>query len=270
MTRPMTLSYLMDKIDLKKETISKVNSFQFPKLQLDTYKDLFYTDEDMLINNLNKDPDMALKALVIYLNLGVDAYDSYLNLGYKEKVYLASMLDISIWSKDYYNKTHNHGLTELKWIGKSIRAEVIRLGRLQYEPMSENDSKKIYGLSGAKALSVHIPAGLPLDSQACLKSMTIAKDVFKDSDYLVCDSWLLDPKLKDILPENSNIIKFQNLFEIVEVHYTYPQAEERIFKKILKNKEFYPETSYLQAQAKALYLRGGNLGIGRGVRKILT
>ena len=52
----------------------------------------------------------------------------------------------------------------------------------------------------------------------------------KEMPYL-CHSWLLYPGLKDILPEKSNIIMFQNQFQIVETDWDEREAEWRIWGK---------------------------------------
>ena len=56
----------------------------------------------------------------------------------------------------------------------------------------------------------------------CKKSLDFAREFFAGFypdykwDVFTCHSWLLGEDLKDILNENSNIIKFQNLFTIEE------------------------------------------------------
>ena len=64
--------------------------------------------------------------------------------------------------------------------------------------------------------------------------------------------------------ESSNIIRFQNLFEVTEVSYAYPQAEQRIFGDVLEDKRQYPEDTSLRQRAKAYVLAGRDLGIGAG------
>ena len=81
----------------------------------------------------------------------------------------------------------------------------------------------------------------------------------------MCDSWLLSPALEELLPKTSNIIRFQKLFRIVKVHYTFPQAEQRIFGEVLEDKSGYPENTSLQKKAKAYILEGKEPGIGVGV-----
>ena len=70
--------------------------------------------------------------------------------------------------------------------------------------------------------------------------------------------------LKEILPETSNIIRFQDFFEVTGTKYSFPQAEERIFGEILEDKGQYPEATSLQRKAKEYLLSRGDLGIGEG------
>ena len=57
----------------------------------------------------------------------------------------------------------------------------------------------------------------------------------------LCHSWLLYPGLKDILPEKSNIIMFQNQFQIVETDWDEREAEWRIWGKVQRNLNVYSE-----------------------------
>ena len=144
--------------------------------------------------------------------------------------------------------------------------KLFRLGRLQFEPMTlEKDIEGSPLKAGTKVLNVHIPAGEKLDSIACEDSVKKAESFFGDSyEAYICDSWLLSPKLKEFLPEKSNIICFQNMFNIVKVHYSFPQAEQRIFQDVREDKENYPEDTLLRRKAKEYICKGNEIGIGIG------
>ncbi len=87
------------------------------------------------------------------------------------------------------------------------------------------------------------------------KSFESAKKFFSNEDVIfICDSWLLSPELREILPETSNIIRFQKMYHIVEVHYDFPQAEERVFGEIRENKDAYLEENSLQRGLKQYLL----------------
>lgn len=88
----------------------------------------------------------------------------------------------------------------------------------------------------------------------------------KEMPYL-CHSWLLYPGLKDILPEKSNIIMFQNQFQIVETDWDEREAEWRIWGKVQRNLNVYSENTSLQRAAKKYLKSGKVLGSGLGILK---
>ena len=121
---------------------------------------------------------------------------------------------------------------------------------------------------GTEVLNVHIPAGEPLDHEKCLESFKMAEYFFEDDSkrhIYMCDSWLLSPRLKEVLGEESNILKFQDMFEIVKVYETYPQAEQRVFLDVKKDKQQYPEDTGLRKKLKKYLIEGKNPGIGVGI-----
>jgi hypothetical protein len=74
---------------------------------------------------------------------------------------------------------------------------------------------------GDPALSIHVPAEAPLDAAECDASLRRAGGVFA-SHFLpgtpmvgTCTSWLLDPQLAEYLPAGSNIVRFQQRFQLV-------------------------------------------------------
>lgn len=76
------------------------------------------------------------------------------------------------------------------------------------------------------------------------------------------------PKLKEILSEDSNIVRFQNRFDIRVEDKTDLSVLEWAFK-VEEDTDFasLPEDTSLQRKAKALLLNGGYVGIGSGVLK---
>jgi len=89
---------------------------------------------------------------------------------------------------------------------------------------------------GDPMIGVHIPAVDPLDYGECRAAIEQARDFFPkycpefDFKGFVCGSWLLDPTLQDFLPQTSNIVRFQSLFNL----YPSPdgnawQTRERVF-----------------------------------------
>jgi hypothetical protein len=100
--------------------------------------------------------------------------------------------------------------------------ELFRLGRLQFEPITLEEEivhgGRIYP-AGTPALSVHIPAGEPLDPDAALDSFRQAEAFFphyfgQTYPLFYCHSWLMAPSLTEILPASSRIMQFQRMFQL--------------------------------------------------------
>ena len=90
-----------------------------------------------------------------------------------------------------------------EWIDVVFSGRLAELGRLQFED------------EGNGLLDVHIPeTGQPLDPAACDASFARAREVFPAHHTARCRSWLLDPQLAEVLPESSNIVRFQRRFEL--------------------------------------------------------
>ncbi|MEU1587934.1 acyltransferase domain-containing protein [Micromonospora sp. NPDC005710] len=93
------------------------------------------------------------------------------------------------------------------WLTLHSRGSVYELGRLQHQ-------------RGAGAIGLHVPDSGPLTPGAVASSLDEARAFFPrhfpDESYTAfsCASWLLDPQLRDYLPEDSNIVRFQRRFEL--------------------------------------------------------
>ncbi|RAO01027.1 acyltransferase domain-containing protein [Micromonospora noduli] len=93
------------------------------------------------------------------------------------------------------------------WLTLHSRGSVYELGRLQHQ-------------RGDGAIGLHVPDSGPLTTEAVEASLGEARAFFPrhfpDERYTAfsCASWLLDPQLREYLPEDSNIVRFQRRFEL--------------------------------------------------------
>lgn len=80
---------------------------------------------------------------------------------------------------------------------------------------------------------------------------------------LFCDSWLLSPALKELLPETSNILRFQRSFSIT------PLDRCSFMRWVFSDPELplaqQPEDTTLRRRVKAFLLSGGTIPDGRGI-----
>ena len=113
---------------------------------------------------------------------------------------------------------------------------------------------------GEKAVAVHIPEGSDLSPDSIDSSFHTAKNYY-ENQILVCDSWLLDPHLKHILPETSKIISFMKRFHKMPVLTGQPQILERVmgFDFTMEALEHFSCTTSLQASLKKYLLEGNEM-----------
>ena len=234
----------------------------------------------------------------------------YAERGIPERILADTLTDLQIWIDTKAQRTGMPGFKEVGWLRLHFSGQVIRLGRLQFQPSkysfpftplvnkttgevriaahggraitakgvfsdSEGAEGKTIELEfveykgeitkahvvnedgyigtkpvtfesgtwekalreGDPVLALHIPAGEPLDYEACMESYRMAADFFPrhfcDTPpplAITCSSWLFYPGLCDILPEDSNIVRFQRTFHRLPLPGAKAnQTYERVF-----------------------------------------
>lgn len=264
----MNVQELMNRIRFSKEAQEYVMNHLMEENDYQQAKKLFYENEADFFVKWKKMEERFQWILPFYLQLACEVYEEYQQKNISDQVFDDTFYDITIWCEECFRRNGFYGIEEAKWIANSVCMRLFRLGRLQFEPVILKEALEgntVALLEGSSVLNVHIPAGGKMDYDACMKSFQEAEEFFGDTyNAYMCDSWLLSSVLKDFLPEESNIIKFQNLFEVIKVYHDYPQGEGRIFLDVREDKENYPEDSTLQRKAKEYVLSGKDLGIGVG------
>ena len=90
---------------------------------------------------------------------------------------------------------------DVGWLLGIARADVVALGRLQFERTAAPDGR-----------AVHVPEDGPLDPAAVDASLARAVAFF-GGGALTCTTWLLDPLLADVVP-GSNLDAFARRFSL--------------------------------------------------------
>ena len=264
---------VMQRISLPEGARKIVRHMELTQNEFDAWRMLFYEDMEEFLAHWNQLPDKYAWALGLYIRLAAEVHDRYREKGIEECIYDQTFYDITIWCKECYRKHGVYGLEELWWLGQSVKMKLFRLGRLQFEPVVIKEflqGKDRTIAAGTHVLNVHIPAGVPLKYEECEESFAWSTRFFEGGyEAYICESWLMSPHLREMLPSDSNIIRFQEMFEVVKVHYDYPQAEQRIFGDVLEDKERYPEDTSLRRAAKQYLISGKDIGIGIGVIDVI-
>jgi hypothetical protein len=203
-----------------------------------------------------------------------DTWKRYQEAGIADSVYHDSMSDIAVWAEDYHRKHGHYGIKEVAWIEKSLAMKVFKLGRLQFERLEDEAAatlvRQVHTGDGTLVLNTHIQAGTALDEAACEASYQAAAPFYAERGFVfkqilfVCDSWLLNPLLRDLLPEDSNIIRFQRKYAILSQDNASRQMEERVFGSRKDDPAEYPEDTTLKRKLKAALIQGRTAGTCKG------
>ncbi|HEV2127238.1 MAG TPA: acyltransferase domain-containing protein [Thermomicrobiales bacterium] len=122
------------------------------------------------------------------------------------------------------------GLGVVNWITLHFRGLIYDLGRLQFERAQMRGTlanamreRAVDARPDETVLSIHVPDSKgPLTPEACDASIACAHQFFAEHfpeeryRFAVCHSWLLDPQLNRCLRPDSNIVRFQERFELAD------------------------------------------------------
>jgi len=139
-------------------------------------------------------------------------------------------------------------------------------GRITNDPvhLKKSDWQEVLK-KGDPALSFHIPAVGPMDTEACRQSFTRAMDFFpkhfpdKPFKAFFSHSWLYDHQLRFYLPPDSNIIRFQRECYLYPLQGTNDkQLFERVFNDRFTTIHQAPQNTSLQKAVVAHVKNGGH------------
>ena len=208
--------------------------------------------------------------------------DLYKNTKLSDELFADNIKDLYIWSEKYEKENNVKGLYKehFKWVDSILEMKVIKLGRLQFEVLENIDdlSNIFEETKDFLFVNVHIREGEKLTPEECEKSYDMAINFYKSRGHkfstvvFVCYSWLLSPNLKNILPEESNIIKFQEKYTFFSsnLNEKNPQIIERVFGNKSENIEDWEEGTNLQRKLKEEWKKGMRFPMTKGyfIKKI--
>lgn len=191
--------------------------------------------------------------------------------GLAAEISQATAGDLALWMREHRRRHGAWGLSEGGWLRHHLSGRLLRLGRLQFMPAACRLRQAHLGApvaDGEPVLEVHIPAGAPLHPDACRDAFARSAAAFADAAWMgwFCRSWLLAPRLAEVLPPGSNIRAFQSCFAVLPGEMDDRQAIERIFGAWPLNPAGAPRATALQRAALELYAAGGRLDGAAGFR----
>ena len=191
-------------------------------------------------------------------NMSKCNFDTYQVLAHKNRVRECLTNDI------YNRKLEGIRLSQTLWGIYFINIRLIEVGRLQYEYCKNKKGKYI---------KIHIPKGDKLLYNEVLNSIKNSKKEIKkyfniENYEYYCESWLLSKDITKLLDSNSNIAKFQQLFDITEGKDAIKDILNFVFD-LQQIDSYYnlPERTSLQSKIKDLLINGKEIHIGIGKLK---
>lgn len=257
----MNISTLCDKIELqpqiKKRVLSFIADFDFGIVDNQQRGYFVYQNmNDALTKTqsiLGDDTD-GIKILSCMLRASLEAYGVYQEKGISDEIYFSTMRCFPRFIAETYKMTGEFCFDRYWWTTRQVGCHLFRIGELEYEiKHTENET----------AIGIHIPSDADFSPLAVDKSLHDANDFFAmyypslSGAAFRCHSWLLDRQLRGMLGNNSNIINFQDRFEIVNEGEVGIEFIEWLFHTKSTNYNTLPENTSLQINMKKHLLAGG-------------
>lgn len=168
--------------------------------------------------------------------------------------------------------------SQMIWGSFFMKGNIIQIGRLQYEIGVKNFSKlDKYFDTKKEYVYIHIPRDKDLNKIDVEQSIKSSKyyikkyysDINPENLIYYTQSWLLSPEVKAILPNSSNIVKFQNMFNIIECEECINDFLNFVFDEVINDTRYEKlvENTLLQKKLKQYLLDGKKLHLGIGILK---
>lgn len=168
--------------------------------------------------------------------------------------------------------------SQMMWGSYFMKGNLIQIGRLQYEiGVKDLDKLNKYFEEKHQYVYIHIPRGKDLNEEDVKESLCLADKYIKkyyselknEKLAYYTKTWLLSPEIKEILSDNSNIIKFQNKFSIIKYEENINDFLNFIFDVTIDKVDYknLPEKTTLQKELKRKLLNNETLHLGLGIIK---
>ena len=215
----------------------------------------------------------GMKILACMMRAMQDSYALYIEEKIPEKIFADTMKCFTRFLKEHEVSFGCCGFDRDFWTGRQLSLLLFRIGELEFEIVSEEAEKAEMPRAEKHSpylLHVHIPSDADLSPERCDESFRMAGQFLAEhfpetvGSKFACDSWLLSPALKELLPEGSRILQFQKRFEVKSWNKEEDAYLEWVFKRKDLPLEKLPEETSLQRKMKAYVLQGGKIGEAYG------
>ena len=257
----MNITNLCDKINLQPEIKSCViefaNGFDFSIVanQLRDFQNYEKMSKALAeIQTILREDTDNIKILACMLKASADVFEIYKSKGISDEIYFDTMKCYTRFIDETYNMTGKLYFDRYWWTTRQAGCHLFRIGELEYE-MKHIEENIVIG--------IHIPSDVDFSPSAIDDSLASAKHFFatyyselSNAEYR-CHSWLLDRQLKEMLNDNSNILSFQNRFEIFDEGEIGTEFIDWLYNTRTTDYDNLFENTSLQRNMKKHLLSGG-------------
>lgn len=215
----------------------------------------------------------GLLELAVLLSAALETRKHYAARGVPDDVYLATMGCFSRFLNETHRWTGRWQFDRGFWVWRQLCGRLLRLGTLEFEalPLPAELAGPLGAAAGAPALSVHIPGDAMCMPEALHASYARRADFFARDGALpltYCRTWLLSPRVKELLPPGSGIRNFMEDYTLADWNPDDNSGRLWLFGAPGIPDAALPERTSLQRGAKELLLQGKPLGSGLGLLKL--
>jgi hypothetical protein len=167
--------------------------------------------DDLDLEVLDKEWGVGILPLLALLATADDVAAYHARRGIDPAISQASLSDLGQQAWVHRRTFGGFGLHTYGWMRIAWSGALYWLGRLQFNLTRYQDEWVV---------STHIPESGPLTPDACADSFRRARSFFAEhfpeypTSRFHCDSWLLDPQLVEVLGPESNMVRFQQLWQL--------------------------------------------------------
>ncbi|WMJ23755.1 acyltransferase domain-containing protein [Paludicola sp. MB14-C6] len=262
------------------ETIRVMNTYDFSNLQ--PYFDCLFDVKkgDIAVKEMNEilkdEADKGFILLATSLSAALYTQEQYHEKGISDDIFYDTMGCFSRFVKEHKVSYGVYGFDRFFWSYRQLAQSLFRIGTLEFElavfPLEDIVvNGKTLLKKNEPYLSIHIPSDARIDKANNHDSYHRANAFFAKYypefhyNMFYCNSWIISPNLKKVLPETSNIIQFLSDFSIIKVDEDEEGYKTWVFKNSNLTPEQFPEDTSLQRNIKQHVLNGGKIGGARGV-----
>ncbi len=263
------MEQLCRKINMPEEVTRKLVQLDstlevYPCLDLLMQEETWVEGLEQLKESLGEDI-RGFKRLCSMLRCALRAKAEYERLGISEEIYVDTMGAFSRFVREHMESYGRYGFDRGSWTPRQVSAKLFRIGQMDYELTTRE---------GVKVVSLHIPTDVDLRPEILRPSMKEGlKEFYRlfpeyEGQPVYCHSWLLSPQLKDFLPAGSNILKFQEMFDMEPGGTPGNGVLLWVFKNPKLPREEFPENTSLQRKLKQFFLNDGQFLDGLGYLRL--